>query len=296
MASNPNSKSRASFSSGPKKQLPATPPIPQAGLNQRPLRWELIILFLTITIGGTYLAIWMRPKNDAPRYTYNKKVLKTYPHDASAFTQGLLMDDGFLWESTGIKGESSVRKIDLDSGEILARHDLDDKYFGEGLAIHGDRLYQLTWKSHTAFVYNRELEVVGQREYSGQGWGLASNGTDLIFSNGTSEIKFLDPETFEVRRSVRVLRGGLRVGQLNELEFVNGKIYANVYQTDFIYEIDPETGDVTAVIDLAGLWPMAERPRDGLLNGIAFNPKTKKLLVTGKLCPKIFEIELELVD
>lgn len=262
--------------------------------DKRPVRWELVALFLLISIGGTYLAIWMRPKHDADRYTYT--VLKTYPHDAQAFTQGFLVNDGFLWESTGRNGESSVRQIELETGKILKQHDLDEKYFGEGLTFHNDQLYQLTWTSHKAFVYDRELNPIKEFEYSGEGWGLASDGTNLIFSNGTSEIRFLDPETFETRRSIRVRRGGLRVGQLNELEFVNGNIYANVYQTDSIYEIDPKTGNVTAVIDLAGLWPESERPQDGLLNGIAFNPESKKLLVTGKLCPKIYEIELMLAE
>ena len=258
------------------------------------MRWELIALFLLISIGGTYLAIWMRPKNDAPRYTY--KLIKTYPHDETAFTQGLVMADGFLWESTGIKGESSIRKTKLETGEVLLKHDLDKKYFGEGLAFHNDQFYQLTWKNETAFVYNKNLEPVKEFKYSGEGWGLTSNGTDLIFSNGSSEIRFLDPETFEVRRSIRVRRGGLRVGQLNELEFAFGKIYANSYQTDFIFQIDPEFGDVTAVIDLSGLWPHSQRPADGVLNGIALNPKSKRLLVTGKKCPYVYEIELILAE
>ena len=258
--------------------------------DKRPIRWDLVVLFLVISIGGTYLAIAMRPKTDAPRYTY--ELVKTYPHDGTAFTQGLVMDDGFLWESTGRNGESTIRKTNLETGEVLAKSDLDDKYFGEGLAVHGDKFYQLTWKGNKAFVYDRDFNKLKELEFEGQGWGLTSNGKDLIFSDGSSELTFLDPETFEVRRSIRVRRGGLRVGQLNELEFFGGKIYANCYQTDFIYEIDPETGEVTAVIDLTGLWPMRERPADGVLNGIAINPETKNMLVTGKLCPTIFEIKL----
>jgi glutamine cyclotransferase len=258
--------------------------------DKRPIRWDLVVLFLVISIGGTYLAIAMRPKTDAPRYTY--ELVKKYPHDGAAFTQGLVMDDGFLWESTGRKGKSTIRKTNLETGEVLAKSDLDDKYFGEGLALHGDKFYQLTWKGNKAFVYDRDFKKLNELEFEGQGWGLTSNGKDLIFSDGSSELMFLDPETFEVRRSIRVRRGGLRVGQLNELEFFGGKIYANCYQTDFIYEIDPETGQVTAVIDLTGLWPLRERPADGVLNGIAINPESGNMLVTGKLCPTIFEIKL----
>lgn len=258
------------------------------------MRWGLIVLFLTISLGGSYLAIWLRPRDQGvDRFTF--EVLKTYPHDATAFTQGLVYDDGFLWESTGRLGESSIRKTKLETGEILDRYDLEDDLFGEGLAIVGDQLYQLTWKNGIAIVYDRELNKINEFEYEGEGWGLATNGTDLIFSDGTSVIKFLDPTTFKERRSIRVRRaGGARVGQLNELEYFepSDRIYANSYMTDTIYEIHPETGDVTKVIDLTGLWPTRERPADGLLNGIAINPDTEKLLVTGKLCPKIWELRL----
>ncbi len=262
--------------------------------NQRPIRWELVLLFLVITFGGTYLAITMRPQNTSPRYTF--KILKTFPHDPVAFTQGLLLDGGFLWESTGRKGESSVRKVELETGKVLVKKDLAADLFGEGLALHNDKFYQLTWQNNVALVYNRELEKIQEFQFEGEGWGLASNGTDLIFSNGTSELRFLDPETFAVRRSIIVRRGDFRAGQLNELEFANGNIYANVYQTDLIYEINPESGEVTAEIDLEGLWPMRERPQDGVLNGIAFDAEAKKLLVTGKLCPTIYQIELQKVD
>ena len=258
--------------------------------DKRPIRWDLVALFLVISIGGTYLAITLRPKTDAPRYTF--EVIKKYPHDNAAFTQGLVMDEGFLWESTGRNGQSSIRKIDLETGEVLAKSDLEDKYFGEGLTVEEDKLYQLTWRNNKALVYDRDFNKLKELEYEGEGWGLTTNGKDLIFSNGSSELRFLDPETFEVRRSIRVRRGGLRVGQLNELEYFGGKVYANCYQTDFIYEIDPETGDVTAVIDLTGLWPMRERPADGVLNGIAVNSETGNMLVTGKLCPTIYEIKL----
>ena len=263
---------------------------PQAS-PRRPVRWDLVILFLTISIGGTYLALWARPKDSAPRYTY--KVLKKYPHDRQAFTQGLVVDDGFLWESTGRYGQSSMRKTDLATGEVLINTPLEDTYFGEGMTVLGDKFYQLTWKEGTCFVYNRDLEVVDTFRYSGEGWGLATDGDSLIFSDGSREIKFLDPATFKERRSIWVRQpSGAHVGQLNELEYFNGSIYANRYQSDLIYEIDPESGEVTAIIDLKGLW--TDRPTDGVLNGIAINPSSKKMLVTGKLCPSIWEIELKL--
>lgn len=262
--------------------------------EKRPMRWDLLALFLTIAIGGTYLAIAMRPRTAVPRFGF--EVLKTYKHDPAAFTQGLQVHDGFLWESTGRNGESTMRKIDLETGEILKQVDLEEKYFGEGLTYHGGLFYQLTWKAGKAFVYDLEFNKVGERSYQGEGWGLTSNGTDLILSDGSTYLKFLDPETFKVRRQIRVLRAdGYPVGRLNELEYVDyqgGRIYANSYGDDLIYEIEPEKGDVTKLIELGGLWPSRDRPRDAVLNGIALNPKTDKLLIAGKLCPKIFEVRL----
>lgn len=255
------------------------------------MRWGLIVLFLVISIGGTYLAIWMRQQSVAPRFTY--KLIKKYPHDDKAFTQGVLMDGGFLWESTGRYGESTIRKINLESGEVIKSHSLDEELFGEGLAMFDNQLFQLTWKEGKAIVYDQELNPVKEFDYKGQGWGLTTDGNDLILSDGTQFLKFIDPKTFKIRRTVKVLRkGGMPVGQLNELEYAGGKVYANCYQTDIVYEIEPKSGDVTGIIDLAGLWPTRERPADGILNGIAVVPGTRRMLVTGKLCPWIFEIEL----
>ncbi len=267
---------------------PASKP---AHSEKRPIRWGLIALFLTISVGGTYLAIWMRQQDVAPRFTY--KLIKKYPHDENAFTQGLLVDGGFLWESTGRYGQSTIRKVDLETGEVLNSHSLDDDLFGEGLAMFDNQLFQLTWKAGKALVYDRELKPMKEFDYPGQGWGLTTDGNDLILSDGSQYLKFIDPKTFEIRRTVKVLRkGGKPVGQLNELEYVGGKVYANCYQTDLVFEIEPKFGDVTGVIDLSGLWPNRERPADGLLNGIAVVPGTRRMLVAGKLCPWIYEIEL----
>lgn len=264
--------------------------------GQRPMRWSLIVLFLVISVGGTYLAVWLRQNDTSPRYTF--KLIEKYPHDEKAFTQGLLFHDGYLWESTGRYGESTVRKIDLETGEVYLQHPLDDNLFGEGMVHFGNRLIQLTWKAGKALVYDMDLNPIEEFSYSGQGWGLATNGNDLILSDGSSVLKFIDPETFEVRKSLRVLReGGVYVGQLNELEYAGGKVYANRYQTDLIYEIDINTGNVVGIIDLAGLWPMSERPADGVLNGIAVTQdRPPRMFVTGKLCPFIYEIELVRVE
>ena len=249
-------------------------------------------MFLVISIGGTYLAIWLRPKTQADRYTF--VVLNKYDHDPSAFTQGLVMHDGYLWESTGRYGESTMRKTDLKTGEVLASLSLDDKMFGEGMTVIGDRFYQITWKEGRAFVYkfqDNQFVVEKEFEYEGEGWGLATNGEELIMTDGSREITFRDPESFEVKRSIWVRQpSGSHVGQLNELEFHQGKIYANRYQTDLIYEIDPESGVVTKVIDLKGLWK-SRADENGVLNGIAVSP-SGKLLVTGKLCPHVFEVNL----
>lgn len=279
------------------KRRPGFPPAAVAqktirSTEQRPMRRGLIVLFLMISIGGTYLAVWLRQYDTSPRYTF--KLIEKYPHDKQAFTQGLLFHDGFLWESTGRYGESTVRKIDLETGEIIRQHSLDDNLFGEGMVLYGDRLIQLTWKAGKALVYDMDLNPIEEFSYPGEGWGLATDGNDLILSDGSSVLKFIDPETFDIKKTLRVLRkGGVHVGQLNELEYAGGKVYANRYQYDQIYEIDINTGNVAGVIDLAGLWPMSDRPADGVLNGIAVTrDMPPRMFVTGKLCPFIYEIEL----
>lgn len=276
----------------PPASEPPTPAKPTK--YKRPVRWDLVALFLVITFGGTYLAIFLRPGSGVPRYTYT--VLNEYDHDPKAFTQGLLMEDGFLWESTGRNGESSFRKVEFETGKVLKSVELDEKYFGEGLALFEGEFFQVTWKAGKVFVYDRELNLVREHRYAGQGWGLTTDGNVLIMSDGTARLRFLDPKTFDEVGGITVRDEKRRVGQLNELEYVNGNIYANQWNTDLIYEINPENGEVNAIIDLTNLWPTNERPREGVLNGIAFNPKTKKLLVTGKLCPKVYEVELKMIE
>ncbi len=222
------------------------------------------------------------------------KVVKTYPHDASAFTQGLFFHDGFLFEGTGLEGRSTIRKVDIDSGRVLQKVDLPAEVFGEGITQWGDRLVGLTWRDQTAYVLDlKSFRLWRKFSYPGEGWGLTHNGRELVMSDGTAELRFLDPVSFKELRRVRVTADGQPVTQLNELEWVDGEVYANIWQSDRIARIDPRTGRVTAWIDLGGLLPDNERLNaDAVLNGIAYDPKKKRLFVTGKLWPKLFEIQL----
>jgi glutaminyl-peptide cyclotransferase len=231
------------------------------------------------------------PPRRVASYTYD--VVGKYPHDPDAYTQGLLYRDGFLYESTGRNGSSSIRKVRLETGEVLQKHDVPEEYFGEGLVDWGTRLIQLTWTSNVAFVYDlATFEQIGTFPYAGEGWGLTHDRTDLIMSDGTPNLRRLDPATFTERSRFTVRDAGLSVDDLNELEYVNGSVYANVWLTDRIAVIDPATGDLTGWIDLAGLRPRAGPPADDVLNGIAYDAERNRLFVTGKLWPTLFEIRL----
>ena len=227
-----------------------------------------------------------------PVYTY--KVVQVYPHDRQAFTEGLVYRDGFLYEGTGLNGKSELRKVALESGQAVQRLSLAAQYFGEGISVYDNRIVQLTWKSHTGFVYDEaSFDQAGRFSYPTEGWGLTYDGQSLIMSDGTSVLHFLDPQTYTETHSIRVTGESGPVDQLNELEFVDGEIYANVWQTDFIARIDPQTGQVIGWIDLSGLLGPGDRttPVD-VLNGIAYDAQGKRLFVTGKLWPKLFQIEL----
>jgi glutamine cyclotransferase len=223
------------------------------------------------------------------------EVVHTYPHDANAFTQGLVYIDGHLYESTGLRGKSSLRMVDLATGNVLQKHDLPAEYFGEGLTDWGSTLIQLTWTSHLAFVYDRfSFKVQRTLSYDGEGWGLARDATHLILSDGTPYLRFLDPNSFRVTRKLHVTdEAGRGFENLNELEFIHGEIYANIWQTDEIVRISPQTGKVTGRIDLSGIIDKRELHGEGaVLNGIAYDPATNRLFVTGKLWPKLFEIKI----
>lgn len=222
------------------------------------------------------------------------RVILAYPHDSHAFTQGLLYLDGHLYESTGLRGQSSLRVEDLETGKILQYVAIPSQYFGEGLAAWGNELIQLTWQDHVALVYDRAtLHMLHTFNYTGEGWGLTSDGKNLILSDGTSTLRFLEPATFKEVRRVTVRSAGKPVEKLNELEFIHGEVYANIWYSDRIARISPQTGKVLGWIDLTGLLPAGERSgNDAVLNGIAYDADHDRLFVTGKLWPKIFEIEV----
>ena len=279
----------------PTPQLEARSTQTGSDLRSGGKRWDLIALFFIVAIGGTYLAVWMNPRNQIPVFTWNKDTVKTYPHDKDAFTQGLLFHDGFLFESTGLEGRSSIRKVDPESGKVLEQHNLAEDLFGEGLVNFGNELIQLTWQNKTGIVYDMDLKEVRRFSYDHEGWGICTDGQKLIVSDGTSRLRFLDPDTFEEIGHLFVRRQDRRIlGQLNELEYFGSKIYSNIYNSDKIYRIDAETGFVEAIIDLGGLWPFKDRPERGaVINGIAIKPDSNgKMWVTGKLCPHMYEIEI----
>ncbi|HEX5690201.1 MAG TPA: glutaminyl-peptide cyclotransferase, partial [Roseiflexaceae bacterium] len=222
------------------------------------------------------------------------QVINTYPHDPQAFTQGLVYEDGVLYEGTGLNGQSTLRKVELETGAVLQQHDLASEYFGEGITIVGDKIFQLTWRSNIGFIYDKAtFEQIGQFSYSTEGWGLTHDDTRLIMSDGTATLHFLDPQTQQETGSVQVTDQGNPVTQLNELEYINGEVYANIWQTDWIARIDLQTGTVAGWISLAGLLSPEERkPPTDVLNGIAYDAAGDRLFVTGKRWPKLFEIKL----
>ncbi len=234
------------------------------------------------------------PQAEEPIPTYTYRIVNTYPHDQGAFTEGLVFEQGVLYESTGLRGRSTLRRVALETGDVLQRHALPDRFFGEGITLYGDKIIQLTWQSNIGFVYDKNsFELLRTFHYPTEGWGLTHDGQRLIMSDGTSTLHFLDPETLEDIAQVEVYDNHDPVTRLNELEYIRGEVYANVWQADRIAIIDPETGRVTAWIDLEGLLDAEDygEPED-VLNGIAYDPETDRLFVTGKLWPRLFEIEL----
>ncbi len=221
------------------------------------------------------------------------KVVEVYPHDANAFCQGLVYDGKTLYESTGLNGQSSVRHVDLETGKVQKKRSLNRRLFGEGLALVDDKLYQLTWKSGVGIVYDaKTLSFIEQFRYRGEGWGLAYDGKHLILSDGSYRLRFLDPKTFEVVRTVAVKDGRRPIMRLNEMEYIGGKLYANILFSDKIVVINPSTGKVTGWLDLTGINPKPLGP-DDVLNGIAYDEKSKRIFVTGKNWPNLFAIKLE---
>jgi len=226
-----------------------------------------------------------------PMFGYS--VVRTYPHDRDAFTQGLQYLDGQLYEGTGLPGRSSIRRVNLQTGAVVQRHDIARPHFGEGITVLDGELFQLTWQSGVAFVYDsRTFDLRRSFRYRGEGWGLTHDGTHLIMSDGTDALRFLDPATFDEQRRVRVTADGVPVRELNELEYIDGEVWTNIWRTDRVARVDPRSGHVTAWVDLTGLLTRQERLSADVLNGIAYDAVGDRLFVTGKLWPKLFEIRL----
>lgn len=260
----------------------------------------LVGIFLAITALTNGCALMADPPGsvdkatpyDIPFYTY--KVINVYPHDRNAFTQGLVFENGFLYEGTGLRGHSTLRRVELETGNILKTRQIPDQFFGEGITICENRIIQLTWQSNTGFVYDKEsFELLQEFNYPTEGWGITYDGKRLIMSDGTSTLHFLDPETFNKIGRITVSDNDGPVSRLNELEYVNGEIYANVWLTDYIARISPDTGRVIGWIDLKGLLSPEDRGEVvDVLNGIAYDAANDRLFVTGKFWPKVFEIVL----
>jgi glutamine cyclotransferase len=227
------------------------------------------------------------------RYTY--EIVKRWPHDREAFTQGLVFHEGGLLESTGLNGRSSLRSVSLESGRILKQVNLPQIYFAEGLAVMGGQAFQLTWQNQKGFVYDVDtFQAQKEFAYEGEGWGLATDGQSLVLSDGTARIRFLDPATFAVKRTLEVTLDGKPLPRLNELEVIHGEIFANVWETNDVVRIDPATGFVRGVIDFSGLLsPQDRRPDTDVLNGIAYDAKGDRLFITGKRWPWVFEVRVK---
>ncbi|MEK6235534.1 MAG: glutaminyl-peptide cyclotransferase [Planctomycetales bacterium] len=225
---------------------------------------------------------------------YRCEVVKTFPHDRNAYCQGLVFADGGLLEGTGRYGKSTLRKVDLETGRVTKTHLLNRRYFGEGITLWENQIIQLTWKENTAIVYDKDTFQFAKRfRYPGEGWGLTHDGKQLIMSDGTNVLRFLDPKTFKILRRLPVRAQGARIVNLNELEYVKGEIYANIWQRDWIARIDPATGQVVGWIDVSGLLKRNDYFSDEQIpNGIAYDPDGDRLFVTGKWWPKLFQVKL----
>ena len=247
----------------------------------------ILLALVTLTI-GSYL-----PPLKAPVHTY--RIVNTYPHDPNAFTQGLFYHNGFFYESTGLRGHSSLRKVALETGHILQIEHLPKRFFAEGITLWQNKIFQLTWKSQQGFVYQREsFKKLREFRYSTQGWGITHDGQQLIMSDGSNTLYFLDANTFKETARLKVYDNNIPINRLNELEYINGEIWANVWQTNLIARISPKTGLVSSWIDLTGIIDITllKNRSEAVLNGIAYDSRGKRLFVTGKLWPYLFEIEL----
>lgn len=250
-----------------------------------------VILLLLGSIASLFACVQL--KSNAQGEVWGYKVIGAYAHDVGAFTQGLVIVEDQMYEGTGGNGGSTLRRVDWKTGDVQAEVKLNPQYFGEGIAIMGDRIFQLTWKNQLGLVYDTaSLKFLQTFSYSGEGWGLTHDGKLLIMSDGTSTLRFLDPTNFKVVKRLTVKLGKQRISSLNELEFVNGEIWANIWYDERIVRISPSDGSVLGWINLAGLFPRGPQDRERVLNGIAYDSKAGRLFVTGKNWPQLFEIEV----
>ncbi len=257
----------------------------------------ITIAAVTIAICSALLIFLNQTLVDATPTSYTYEIVNVYPHDPEAFTQGLIMDEGVLYEGTGLWDSSSLRRIDLETGDILQMKPLPNGFFGEGITVSSDKIIQLTWKSQKGFVYDKQsFDLLEEFSYSTEGWGLTTDGTQLIMSDGSANLYFLDPETFEVARQVKVFNGTSPVIRLNELEYINGDVYANVWLTNKIAIINPSSGQVKGWLDLTGIYASETSNSDNVLNGIAYDAEGDRLFVTGKKWSQLFQIKLEVEE
>jgi glutamine cyclotransferase len=250
----------------------------------------IIVIVTVALVIGSIILVLLNDNSVPVSYTY--EVINEYPHDQNAFTQGLVMEEGVLYEGTGLWGNSTLRRVDLETGNVLQMYALPDEFFGEGITVFGDRIIQLTWQSQKGFVYDKySFDLLREFSYPTEGWGITNDGNQLIMSDGTANLYFLDPETFEKVGQVEVHDNGT-VTNLNELEYINGEVYANIWGEDKIAIIDPHTGQVKGWIDLTGICNQANRDPNSVLNGIAYDVEGERLFVTGKLWSQLFQIRL----
>jgi glutamine cyclotransferase len=260
-------------------------------------KWFLaivVIIILSFSLAAYIILYDKTAENETLNYEY--KIVNDYPHDTNAFTEGLVYENGFLYESTGLYGNSTVVKAELETGRTLQVHTLPGEFFGEGITIFGDRIVQLTWNPGRGFVYDKNtFELITEFTYPTEGWGITTDGKNLIMSDGTATLHFWNPETFEKTRQVEVHDSSGPVVKINELEYINGEVYANIWQEEKIAMIDIQTGQVNGWINLTGLYDMGNADPENVANGIAYDAEGGRLFVTGKRWPQLFEIKLEIV-
>jgi glutamine cyclotransferase len=248
-----------------------------------------LTIILAVTVALVISSVILVLLNNRPTY----EVVSVYPHDQNAFTQGLVIEQGVLYESTGLYGNSSLRRVDLETGNVLQSYALPPEFFGEGVTVFGDRIIQLTWQNQKGFVYDKHsFELLQEFSYPTEGWGITHNGSALIMSDGTANLYFLDPETFQKVGQVEVRDGNASVTKLNELEYINGEVYANILGEEKIAIINPYTGQVKAWLDLTGIYTPENSDLNNVLNGIAYDAEGDRLFVTGKMWSQLFEIKL----